>query len=307
MEICNLSASAAILGCLFLVGEPAQAATLNVNCGASHGLNTIAAALRTLHDGSQRGPSTINVSGACSENIAIRGIDRLTISAVGSATVSDASQGTLDVIDISDTTDVTLNGLVVSGGAIGVACYDGGHCRINGGTVQGSTDGIGVFAGADSAVRVSGVAITGNSVGLQVANGGKASGDATIQGNSRGVHIAAGSLANLAGVISGNQELGVFETTNATFNCAGCTISGNAAGGVILRQGSSARFQPGFSISDNGGPGVLLSELSSALFNASGTVTGNAGGIDVQCGPQYTSARGATANIGGGATNCVEP
>jgi len=33
---------------------------------------------------------------------------------------------------------------------------------------------------------------------------------------------------------------------------------------------------------------------------------GNAGDFDVLCGPQFTSARGAT-DIGAGKTNCAEP
>src|SRR5262244_1219400 len=74
-----------------------RAATLYVNCGAKEGLHSIGAALRVLQRAQEQSPSTINVSGACHENVVIQSLDRLTLNAVNGASVSDASGGTLDV------------------------------------------------------------------------------------------------------------------------------------------------------------------------------------------------------------------
>ena len=289
------------------VGASVQAATLSVNCGGQYGLTSINAALRALQSSEESfRPVTINVSGACHENVVIQSIDRLTLNAVNGASITDASSGALDVIDVFDSRDVTITGFSINGGSLGVSCADGSLCRLNNATIQGATGGGGIGVFLFSSAHLTGIKLLNNAIGLQVANGGSVNGDATMQGNYRGVHLVTGAVVNIAANITQSQEFGIFGTTNATLNCNSCVISDNAAGGVLLRQSSSARFTPGFTITGNGGPGVALSELSSALFQG-GTATGNAGGTDVLCGPQFTSARGATTNIGGGVTNCVEP
>src|SRR5262245_38221227 len=86
-----------------------RAATLYVNCGAKEGLHSIGAALRVLQRAQEQSPSTINVSGACHENVVIQSLDRLTLNAVNGASVSDASGGTLDVMSIQDSREVAIN------------------------------------------------------------------------------------------------------------------------------------------------------------------------------------------------------
>ena len=296
---------------LLLLGSTANAATLCVNCGARNGLTSINAALKALKSAESRGPATINVSGGCQENVVIQSMDRLTLNATPGASITDRSGGTLDVINISDSQDVTINNLTVNAGADGVSgtngivCGDGALCRLNNDTVQGATDGAGIAVFTLSGARLTGVTLLNNGIGLQVVNGATAVGDATMRGNNRGIHMVTGAVVNLTANITQSHELGVFGTTNATLNCNACVITGNAGGGVLLRQSSSARFTSGFTITNNGGPGVQLTDLSSALFQG-GTVTGNGGGTDVLCSPQYSVTRG-TSDIGGGSTNCVEP
>ena len=73
-----------------------NAATFYVNCGGKGPLITIGAALKVLQN--IPGPSTINVSGACHENVVIKDMDRLTIAGSAGASITDASGGNLDVV-----------------------------------------------------------------------------------------------------------------------------------------------------------------------------------------------------------------
>jgi hypothetical protein len=62
-------------GLLLLMGTAAQAGTLRVNCAGKGELNSIGAALKLLQNSEFREPATINVSGACRENLLIRDMD----------------------------------------------------------------------------------------------------------------------------------------------------------------------------------------------------------------------------------------
>lgn len=284
-------------------GASAHATTLPVNCGGAYGLTSIGAAIKALATFESHGPATIDVSGACHENAVIRGIDHLTLNALTGASITDASGGTLDVIGVSDSRDVTITGFSISGGGSGISCADGALCRVVNVTVQGAGSGIGVFTLGQA--RLTGVKLINNSVGLFVDHGGDVVGDATMQGNNQGIRMHTGAVIVITATITQSHNVGVFSFNNATLHCVACVITGNAAGGVLLIQSSSARFT-GTTITGNGGPGVTLSELSSALFLGD-TVMDNTGG-DVLCGQQFPSARGATTDIGsGGITNCVEP
>jgi len=66
-----------------------RAATLQVNCAAKEGMHSIGSALRALQN--VPGPSTINVSGACNEDVVIQGMDRVTLNAVNGASINDPS------------------------------------------------------------------------------------------------------------------------------------------------------------------------------------------------------------------------
>ena len=94
---------------LLSVGSVAQALTLTVNCGAKDGLNSIGAALKVLQGPLGSLPSTINVSGACHENILIQNMDRLTLNAVNGASITDVSDGSHEVIDVEHSAGFALS------------------------------------------------------------------------------------------------------------------------------------------------------------------------------------------------------
>ena len=126
---------------LLMLGSMAEAATLQVYCGAKVGLTTIGAALKVVQFA---GPSTVNVSGACHENVVVQVVDRLTLNAVHGASINDPSGGNLSTVTIDDSRDVAINGFTINGGADGIDCQDGSVCRLNGNTIQGAVNGYGV-------------------------------------------------------------------------------------------------------------------------------------------------------------------
>jgi len=307
MQAFNFKKQLCAIALLLLIGAgvSAHAATFSVSCGGASGLTSINAAIKLLQNNQSMQPATVNVSGACHENIVVQSIDRLTLNAVNGASITDASNNTLDVIDVIDSRDVTITGFTINGGSngSGIACFAGSLCLLTNDTVQGASAGIGVFSLGQA--RVHGVKLLNNDLGLQVNHGGTVIGDATMQGNNRGIHMVLGAVLNIAANITGSHELGIFATTSATLDCQACVITNNAAGGVLLQDGSNARFTDGFTITGNGGPGVALNELASALFG-SGIVTGNGGGLDVACNSPTSGTSGANTNIGGGSTNCPD-
>ena len=295
---------------LLMSASTVKAATLWVNCGGKVGLTSIAAALKALQYSEGHGPSTINVSGACHENVVIQSLDRLSLNAASGASITDTSGGNLSAVTIDDSRDVAVNGFTINGGANGGAdgidCQDGSVCRLNGNTIQGAANGygVGVFF---SQVFLDGGTLQNNFAGLAVINGasGKAT-NVTIQNNSIGIEIRTHSFVNTTATITANSAGGVFVHESGTLSCPGCQITGNGNIGVIVKRDSSARLYGTYAVTGNTGGGVQLNEESSVYF-APGTVTGNTGGMDVFCGSSYATARFATTNIGGGTTNCVEP
>jgi hypothetical protein len=301
-----------------------QAVTLNVTCDQPNSkLPTINSALKILSApvaGSpvaSIGTNTINVTGACTENVAIDGFERLTLNGLGGATISDASGGKTPVVAVNDSRTVTLNNFTVSGntGAIAIQCLQSG-CFLNGDTVENAAWGVAGFEG--TTIGLSGGVLQNNTWGLGVWVGGRAwASGTTIQNNGNGVLLQGGASLRIGPAqpvkIQNNTGQGVTVMTNSSLVCGGgCEITGNGWVGVLIFQGGAASFGGGFgpySITNNGAAGVLLDDTASAWFdpNGTGTVTGNAGGTDVVCGGPYTTARGATTSIGGGSTNCVEP
>jgi Right handed beta helix region len=290
---------------LLMSASVVRAATLYVNCGGKGGLTTIGAALKSVQY--IPGPNTINVSGACHENVVIQNLDRLTINGAPGTSINDVSGGNADTVQVAGSQSVTINSLTINGGASGVDCLLGSLCYLNGNTVQGAAGGAGVNAGALSRVFVSASTLQNNFFGISAQNGGGVWAiGVLIQQNRQGVNLVSQSILQTNATITANAGTGVLASTSATLNCNGCTVTGNGDHGLILRRNSSARIVGGYAITGNAGGGVLLSEESSASFEQ-GNVTGNTGGLDVACGASATSAKFATVNIGGGTTNCVEP
>lgn len=300
-------------------GVSARAATLSVNCGGAYGLTSINAALQVLKNSEEPlGPNTINVSGACSENVLIRNMDQLAIKGLNGGSVSDASAGTLDVIDVRNSR-VTITGLTIdgeNGGSFdGVDCEQGSHCTLIGNTIQGGLHAVSVWA-------LSSALIVGGTLQNNTANGILARGDVyavgvKIQGNPVGALVLRGGRLQ-AGVADpsffpvstaspttiANNGAGVQVTEGAEFTCSGCLIESNAGDGIHVDVSAAASIASG-AVTGNAGFGVYVGDLSSASFHGSSAVSGN-GRLDIQCASPTSVTRGALSAAGSPAhTNCT--
>ena len=311
---------------LISVGASAQAATLSVNCGGKSGLTSINAALKALqHSEDSRGPNTINVSGACHENVLIQNLDRLTLNAGNGASITDASYGTREVIDVDNSHGFTLQGFTVTStcpsgctGPDAISCYNGADCVLIQNTVGGAgPDGSGVGVYALSRVRVVGGIVQTNGTGLFATDSGEMEVlGVSVQSNGLGVVLLRGaSLLVRASadhvtpsVISNNQNQGIYATDGSTITVSGpSNVSNNLADGIQLDLGARLvlALGPGeVVVSGNGGSGVELGDLAIARFTSSAHVTGNRP-PDVACNAPTAITRFARTNIGGGTTSCA--
>ena len=317
MSLFQLHKQALCTGLLLLIASAAQAggsgSTLYVHCRSNYGLNSIGAALKALQHSESSGPSTINVSGACHENVIIQSIDRLTLNAVNGASVSDASGGKLDVIDILDSRDLAINGFSINAGsdgvsgANGIVCADWSSCRLSGNVIQGAGSGAGLSVAEASLAALDGDTFQNNNVGLDVRSGAKvrpggAGRTITANNNGRGIQLVRGAFVFLQATIENSSDAGVAVQYQSTLELFSSSITGSGSVGVSASESSFARFQ-GSNITGNAGSGVVLSDLSMGHFQTT-TVKGN-GATDVVCNPQFSATRGT--NTIGGKTNCMEP
>ena len=311
-----------------LIGSAAtaNAATLYVHCGTNSAPTSIGAALQEMKGSNDASTKTIIVTGACSENVLIKDLGRVTIVGISGASITDASNGTRDVIAV-DNSNVTLSGLTINGSANtdGVDCYDGSHCILIGGTVQGAYDGVGIYK--TSVGNLVGTVLQNNAYsGLRVL--GEATGDGiTVQGNPVGVAVLRGGRAALnegdpvfdplqsdTPVIVSDNATGVLVSEGAEFKCAGCAVRNNTGDGVHADLSAAVTFQDSYNydglvyrstISNNAGVGIYVGDLTSAVFFPATNVSGN-GQPDIACRAPTGVTRGALLAAGGSNhTNCV--
>jgi Right handed beta helix region len=246
---------------LLFVGSAAQASTLWVNCGGKGGVNSVGAALKALQFTEPQGPNVINVSGACHENLLIKNMDLLTIYGSNGASITDASGGTADVVDIRNSR-VTISGMTIDGlNSINfdtIDCEQLSRCTLTGNTLQGGADVVGVYTLA-SAQIVGGVIQNGTSDGI-FALGDVAAAGVTIQGNPVGVVGRRGARVSLliadpasdpvhalTQTTVANNTTGVLMTQGSEFSCAGCLVQNNNGDGIHLDVSVGATIQLTFS------------------------------------------------------------
>ncbi len=270
-------------------------------------VKTIAAGLSLLTDAR---PAVLFITGTCHEDVVIAGLDRVTLQGNPAATIDGGSDPSVGTVEISDSNDISLVNLTITGGGEGVGCFGQSLCRLFQVTVQNSlADGIGV----------------GNNCFLGLL-------DSVIQNNSDvGILLGAGHVAFFGGVVSGNSSHGVIVGNGGSLGLGGGTvyadvsiqnnggngitalhssvnlnpgmITGNSGDGVSL-QGESAINMIGSTITSNLGHQVRIGDLSFARFTGylSNTVSGG-NSPDVVCDPVYSTTR-RFSNLSGTTTNC---
>jgi Right handed beta helix region len=327
MSIFTIQRCLTVSALLLLMGSAAQASTLWVNCAGKEGLNTIGAALRFLKGVPIAEPNTINVSGACRENILINNMDLLTIAGKG-ASITDASRGTADVVDIRHS-HVTIIGMTIDG-LTGVNndtidCEQSSQCTLIGNTIQGDADVVGIYS-LSSALIVGGSIQNGTSDGI-LALGDLVADGVMIQGNPVGIIVRRGGRATIgvadpasdpipaitASTVE-NNGAGIQVSQGAEFSCAGCTVENNTGDGIHIDVSAAATIQAATlgngstippAVVRNAGNGVYVGDLSSASFKGNSTVTGN-GEPNISCNSSTSVTRSALAAAGGAAnTNCT--
>jgi hypothetical protein len=327
MSIVNIRKSVITSALLLLLSSAAQAGTLWVNCEGKAGFTSIGAVLKVLQVEPQ-GPNTINVSGACHENLLIKNMDWLTISGSNGASITDASAGTADVVDIRNSR-VTIIGMTIDGlNSVNydtIDCEQASQCTLTGNTLQGGGDVVGVY-NLSSAHIVGGVIQNGTSDGI-FAFGDVVAAGVTIQGNPVGVIARRGARARLSvadpaddpiratsQTTVANNGAGIIVSQGAELSCTGCLVQNNTGDGINLDVSVAATIQPGSlangstipaAVTRNSGYGVYVGDLSSAFFKGTSTVTGN-GQSDILCNSPTAVTRSALAAAGGAArTNCT--
>ncbi len=247
----ELGLLATAVGFLFLLPMNAYGVDLTVRCGAREGLSTINAALRILNPA---GPNTLAVSGACKENVEIHGFNRLILSGRPGASINDASGGVGIVVNIEDSTDVTLRGLIVNGGAVGVLCGDFSVCRFEQDTIQGAV-GVGVQE-FQSRAGFRSTTLQNNGVGLVSLESSsvRSFGELVIQQNSiSGVDLdTGGSFASFGDTIRDNGGNGIEANNHASLLMLGTTVTGNSFNGVVVVGQSAADIESDNVITGNG-------------------------------------------------------
>ncbi|MCU1308066.1 MAG: Cell surface glycoprotein [Acidobacteriaceae bacterium] len=288
-----------LLVAIGVTSQYAQAANMRVNCDKQE---SVSKALRLLSKTNPQGPNKITVSGACTDNLVIQSMDRLTLITDNGASITDSSGGTLAVVDIEDSRSVAVQGFTINGGSGGIVCNSASICYLTGNTIQDAV-GDGVFVnGSSHAFLQSNVIQNGGNRGSSVSGDSQMlSSNDVFQGNAAAGVGLFGSYFEASNSNVLNNGAG-FVVGSSTVLLHGGTISSNLGDGMVLRANTSVAFF-GPAITGNGGNGVHLEDGAFAGFVAA-NVTGNLSGLDVDCEPQFPITRFVDRT--GGVTNCVE-
>ena len=277
----------------------AQAANLSVNCDKHE---SISQALRLLAKTNPQGPSKINVSGTCNDNLVIQSMDRLTLITGNGASITDSSGGSLVVVDIEDSRGVSVQGFTINGGSGGIVCNSASICYLTGNTIQdGVGDGVFVNGSSHAFLESNVIQNAGNRGSSVTGDSQMLSSNDVFQGNAAAGVGLFGSYFEASNFNVLNNAIGLV-AGSSTVLLHGGTISGNVGDGMVLRANASVAFF-GPAITGNGGNGVHLEDGAFAGFVAA-NVTGNSSGLDVDCEPQFPITR--FVDRIGGVTNCVE-
>jgi Periplasmic copper-binding protein (NosD) len=314
----NRARSSVLRGATILIGATmwlfsatAWAANISVDCSNPKAkVKTISDALTKLNKTDE---NTIHVSGTCSEWVTISHFENLTLIADGSASISAPStpspDGTDYVISAYDSGTVSMNGLTINGGEVGVLCARVRFCYLVNSTIQGASEGVG--ATSNTNLYLEDDTIQNNpEVGVSVSREVSATLiGSTIQQNGIGIQAGDGSMLTLyvgttgAVTVQDNTNAGVIATNNSTLRMGlgAASIRYNGGAAVYLWGGSVAQIGSGNEITGGTYNAVEIGDLSLVTFSPGSTVSGSSPAVN--CGGKYSVANGLE-NYPGISTNC---
>ena len=238
---------ALLLSACALACGPVAAATITVDCAAGEKIQDKVVQAKP--------GDTVQVSGACSENVRIPAeIVRVTLDGQGKATVQGAPK--LDVI-YSRGREITIKGFTLTGGRDGIHLSGGGGAPtavITDNTIR-KTGRHGIHFDHGSIGRISnnviedvpGVGIDVNEA--SIARIGYLTGTVGGSGNTirnpgrHGMVVARGSSARILGnTITGAKGSGIYVQRSSQADVIGNDISGSGADGITVRHGSGVNF-----------------------------------------------------------------
>jgi hypothetical protein len=291
-----------------------HAVTLQVNCDQpTSKLPTINSALKMLSGPvASVGTNTIQVVGACNENIAVDGLSNLTLTANNGASITDASGGTAPVIQVQRTTNFHLDGFAIRGGGgplnAAITCIWTSTCYLSGNDVQ-SPGHVAINTAFGSFISLNHDMLEQSLIGLFLHSSRAELVTVTLRNNTGvGLYAIESAFAAVAFSSAIDHNLaGVLVTDHSTVEVDDSAITANNGNGMIVQSGSEVRFatvtNAGSTISGNNGRGLVIDDLSFANFQAGNTaVFGNAVQPDVACQGHF-SAMSRNAVITG-TTNC---
>lgn len=305
---------------LLAAAGPAVAANVLVNCNAG---KTISSGLTKL---STAGPSVLNISGVCRENVTISGFHNLEVIAAPGTELWPAPSGPgtswtgTYVMEVVGSTSVTIKGLSVhaAGVDMGIAFLGSVECLVENSSIDGP-DGFAIVI-KSSSVRVSDVQTQDRS-GIWLSDASSAwvkgfnfdggdKGWAGIMAGSGGVAYVQDSVFHHSGV-GLHATGGVINAGPWTPNPSPSliTIENNSCGGVWVNSGGSFNISSPVSVlvSDNGSescPGAGVGVSSGGRVELSSIEVRNEHGPGISLSGQALATLGdgikVTANLWAG-------
>lgn len=281
-----------------------NAISIKVDCDKNQ---TINAALACAAYSSR--PVSLDIYGTCKENIVIQNSDRITLTGHNGASIVDQSNGTSATVEVSFSSLITVQDLIITGGSQGFDCGDMSTCRLQNSTVQNAA-GPGVQIRSRSAVEDTNNTIQNNGGrGISVYNGSTliSLGDTVTGSGASGVAVEGASMVASSSTFKSSAGNGLRADNNAAVRLQDVVISNNGANGISLESGATIQWfdNVGSIITANSGNGMILGDQVNSQFSGLDTVKGNLTQPDVNCVGLYWIA--SNVNTIGGTTNCLEP
>ena len=270
-----------------IVGQVNRNTNASGGGGATHTVDCSSGTIAAVMSEAQPG-DTIMITGTCNETVVVDK-DGITLDGGGTAVIDGGGADTA-VILIKGHRNVTVKGLAVQNGLLGIHADGGAAVGLENVTAQNNNRGA---DGRDGdGIRIT--ASVASFAGTVRSNHNDGDGIDLFHASSVRATVGSHSVE-----VTGNGGLGIDLDLGSSFGMRGAiTVTGNTYDGLLIRRTSAAFFLGDTAtFNDNGGSGVHVSGGSSATF-----AVGSAEFNDNE-GSGVAVFEGSTAELHGGAIN----